>query len=193
MTVDRQQVQRAIEMLLSALGRGQEDHPELEGTPARVAALWADDLLDGYDVDVAELVRRESLPQAPGAGLVLLRGLAVSTVCPHHLLPSRGTADVVYAPGVAIVGLGTIGRVVDAFAHRFALQETIAQGVAASLVTHLGARGAGCRLAMSHTCLTIRGERQTDAVVETLSFAGSFSDPGPEQTLAALALTGHSP
>jgi GTP cyclohydrolase I len=193
MTVDREKARRAIELLLVALGRTHSDDPELEGTPARVAALWADELLDGYGIDIADMIRRESVPSAPGAGLVLLRGLAVSTVCPHHLLPARGIADVVYAPGRAIVGLGTIARIVDAFSHRLSLQETIGHDVAASFVTHLGALGAACRLAMSHTCLTIRGERQTDAVVETLSFAGTFSDPGPEQSLAAQALAGRSP
>jgi GTP cyclohydrolase I len=109
-------------------------------------------------------------------------------MCPHHLLPARGTATVLYQPGERIAGIGTVARLVDAFAHRLALQETIGANVASALVDHLGARGAACKLALTHACLASRGERQTAATVETLAFAGSFDRAGPDRDLAVTTL-----
>jgi GTP cyclohydrolase I len=189
MPVDAKKAAEAVHAFLRALGRDPDTDEELKDTPARVAEAWSKDLVDGYEVDVAKLLASEAAV-APGGsqGIVAVRGLSVSTICPHHLLPGRGTATVLYLPGARITGLGTLARLVDAFAHRLSLQETIAAEVARALVEHLGARGAACKLSMSHSCLASRGERQENAIVETIAFAGTFEHPGPDRDLAIAAL-----
>ena len=47
------------------------------------------------------------------------------SVCPHHLLPYHGFAQVAYVPGDRIIGFSNITRLVDCFAHRLVLQEEI--------------------------------------------------------------------
>jgi GTP cyclohydrolase I len=189
MPVDEKKAAEAVHLFLRALGRDPDRDEELKDTPARVARAWSEDLVDGYDIDVPKLLASESAPAPLGSrGLVALRGLAVATICPHHLLPGRGTATILYLPGARITGLGTLSRLVDAFAHRLSLQETIAGAVARALVEYLGARGAACKLSMSHSCLTVRGERQDSAIVETIAFAGTFEHPGPDRDLAIAAL-----
>jgi len=189
MPVDRIRAEKALFEFLRAMGRDPDQDADLAGTPGRVAEAWETDLIDGYDVDVPGLLAGESSP-APGgaAGLVAVRGLAVSTMCPHHLLPARGTAMVLYMPGARIAGIGTLARLVDAYAHRLALQEVIGASVASALVEHLGARGAACKIALSHSCLASRGERQPGATVETLALSGSFERAGPDRELAIAAL-----
>jgi GTP cyclohydrolase I len=189
MPFDRTRAEKAIFEFLRAMGRDPDHDPDLAGTPGRVAEAWATDLIDGYEVDVPRLLAGESLP-APtgGAGIVVVRGLTVSTMCPHHLMPARGTATVLYLPGARITGIGTLARLVDAYAHRLALQEVIGASVASALVEHLGARGAACKIALSHSCLASRGERQPAATVETLSLAGSFDRAGSDRDLALAAL-----
>ena len=189
MPVDRTKAERAIFDFLCAMGRDPHRDAELAGTPARVVDAWTRDLIDGYDVDVPGLLAGESSP-APGgaAGLVAVRGLAISTMCPHHLLPARGTAMVLYMPEARIAGIGTLARLVDAYAHRLALQEVIGASVASALIEHLGARGAACKISLSHSCLASRGERQPAATVETLALAGSFDRAGPDRDLAVAAL-----
>jgi GTP cyclohydrolase I len=190
MAVDQTEAAKAVHAFLRALGRDPDRDSDLAGTPARVAEAWAKDLVDGYDVDVAAMLASESLPAPASAGLVAVRDLSVSTICPHHLLPGLGTGAILYLPGARITGLGTLARLLDAFAHRLSLQETIAASVAGALVEHLGARGAACKLSLSHRCLTSRGERQEHAVVDTIAFAGSFERPGPDRDLALAALAG---
>src|SRR6185369_5492580 len=115
--VDRKAAARAIDDFLRALGYDLTG--ELEGTGERVADAWADDLVEGEATDAAAVLREGSLKtDADGVGLVLLRDIPVSTMCPHHLLPAHGTALVAYLPGDRIAGIGTIAHVVDVLAHR---------------------------------------------------------------------------
>jgi GTP cyclohydrolase I len=190
MAVDEIKAAKAVHAFLRAIGRDPDGDPDLRDTPARVADAWAKELVDGYDVDIAGLLMSESasVPSA-SPGLVGVRGLSVATMCPHHLLPARGTAAVLYVPGELITGLGTLARLVDAFAHRLTFQEAIASAVAGALVEHLGARGAACKLSLSHSCLASRGERQDAAIVDTIAFAGSFDRAGPDRDLVLATLS----
>jgi GTP cyclohydrolase I len=149
---------------------------DLEKTPERVAEAWAQDLLDGYRHDPAEILR-EAMPSAGGA-LVAVTGIDFHSVCPHHLLPSRGLAHVAYVPGDRVVGFGQLARLVDALAHRLVLQEDLARQIAQALMEHLGARGAACVLEAEHLCLSVRGERRAGARVHAEAYAGALAREG---------------
>lgn len=189
MPPDRARAAQAIADFLEALGHPVGSDPELAGTPERVASAFLDELLEGYAVDVPGLLRAESsMAVDANAGLVAVRDIAITTVCPHHLLPARGLASVVYEPHARVAGIGTISRVVVAYARRLTLQETIGARITEALVTELGARGAACRLVLTHECLASRGERQSGARVETVAFAGSFDASAEARGLALMAL-----
>jgi GTP cyclohydrolase I len=165
----------------------------LAGTPARVAEAWRDDLLDGYRSDPAAILR-QAMPSR-GRALVAVTGLDFHSVCPHHLLPSRGLAHVGYLPGGRVPGFGQVARLVDALAHRLVLQEDLARQVAEALVAHAGARGAACVLEAEQSCLTVRGERRPRARVRVEAFAGAMArDRGLQRRfLSAVAQAGASP
>ena len=165
---------QALRGFLLALGLPLDTDPELSDTPARVARAWRDELLDGYRRSPAEVLA-EALPSAEQS-TVVLTGVTFTTMCPHHLLPCAGTAHVGYLPGGRIVGLGALVQLVECFAHRLVLQETLGRQVVEALVEHLGARAAGVVLEGRHACLSQRGERQAAATVVTHSFAGRWAD-----------------
>src|SRR5690348_3777280 len=144
--MDREAAARAIDDFLRALGRDPEREPELSGTGARVAAAYADELAIGYAVDVDALLAQNVFPGT--SELVVVRDIPVTTTCPHHLMPAMGLATVAFAPEEHLVGVGTVARVVDAFARRFALQEQIGERTVAALQKHLAPRWAGCRLSL---------------------------------------------
>jgi GTP cyclohydrolase I len=170
MAMDRNAAAGAIEAFLAALGRDPAREPELVGTGARVAAAWADELLSGYGVDIDALLAENVLPGT--TEIVAVRDIPVSTTCPHHLVLSSGFATVAFAPAERLVGVGTLARVVDAFARRLALQEQIGEQVVAVLRKHLSPRWVGCRMVLSHGCMTARGERAHGARVETVALSG---------------------
>lgn len=169
--MDKAAAARAIDAFLLALGRDPAAEPELRGTGARVADAFADELCRGYAVDVAALLRENTLEVA-ASGVVLLRDIAVSTTCPHHLMVATGVATVAYAPRGKILGVGAIARVVDAFSQRLALQEAIGEDVARALDAHLAPAWILCRIVMAHGCMTARGERRHGARLETVAVRG---------------------
>ncbi len=164
----------AVSRLLDAVvPDGERAGSELRGTPERVAEAWLEDLVDGYRADPARILA-DAMP-ARGKDLVAVTGIDFHSMCPHHLLPSRGVAHVAYVPGGRVTGFGQLARLVDCFAHRLVLEEDLARQVAEALVRHLGARGAACVLDAEQTCLTIRGERRRDARAHAQCFLGAMA------------------
>lgn len=190
--VDRRAAARAIEDFLRALGHVPEG--DLQGTGERVADAWADDLLKGESIDAGAVLREGAIEMPGGGGLVVLRDLAVTTMCPHHLLPALGTALVAYLPEDRVAGIGTLAHVVDALSRRLTLQERIGADVVDLLTRELGARGALCRLVLTHSCLVARGERKAGTLVETIAVAGTFAHASSDRDLvfATLAQTGRA-
>jgi len=185
--VDRKAAARAIEDFLRALGH--EIEGDLAGTGERVADAWADDLLEGESIDAAAVLREGAIEAGPHErGLVVIRGLSVTTMCPHHLLPGHGTGLIAYLPGDRVAGIGTLGHILDALARRLTLQERIGGQVVELLVSELGARGALCKLSLTHSCLVARGMRKAGALVETIAVAGAFAEATAERDLAFAAI-----
>ena len=187
--MDKSAARAAIAEFLRALGRDAASEPELAETPARVVDAFADELLSGYAVDRRALVAEGSTVTETPAGIVALRDLSVATVCPHHLMPGLGHANVVYRPGARVLGLGAIARLVDACARRLVLQETIAEDVVASLLELAGARGAYCEVTLVHGCLSARGACQTNARATSIVRRGELSE---SEVLLSLGLGGHA-
>jgi GTP cyclohydrolase I len=164
----------AIHDLLVAAGVEIEG-TELEKTPARVASAWISSLLDGYRVDPADLFA-ETYPVPPGPkGPVLLKGVPFHGLCPHHLLPFYGRAHVAYLPGKKLASLSSLARLVDAYAHRLEIQETVTRQIAEALTKHLKAEGAAVALETDQLCLTMRHPERKGATTITQHFTGAFA------------------
>lgn len=168
---------------------GHEASGELARTPELVAQAWCEDLLEGYGIDPAEVLRDSSVVVcAERPSLVVLRALPVTTVCPHHLLPATGEATVMYLPERKAAGFGAIVRALHGITRRLTFQEHAGAEVAHLIVEQLQARGALCHLRLVHGCMVARGARVSGASVESLALAGSFTELGPDRELALAAL-----
>ena len=84
---DPQAFEAAITALLCACGVAPEG-AHTGRTPQRVRELWERRLLGGYAMDPAQALGEGFAD--PRADLVIVRGIAVHGVCPHHLVPFRG-------------------------------------------------------------------------------------------------------
>lgn len=189
MSVDREAAEAAIAAFLRAMG---QDGSELAGTPARVTAAFADELLVGDSMDVEALILEGSEQMAGESDPVLVDGIFTATVCPHHLLVAQGTSLVAYQPGARVLGLGTISRLVQACSRRLVLQEEIAQSIVGALMTHAGALGAFCRIELNHTCLQARGAEEHAAKTVTWSGLGSLSEPAHLEAVLGRTLSATS-
>jgi GTP cyclohydrolase I len=169
--VDRAAAAAAIESFLRAIGRDPATEPELQGTGARVAAAFLDDLTRGYGVDATELLARDALDGT--SDVVVARGLTIATTCPHHLMSAWGTATVAFAPRHRLVGVGAIVRALDAVSRRLTLQETIGQELVRAVEAALEPRWAACRIVLTHGCMVARGRGHAGAQIETVALSPS--------------------
>jgi GTP cyclohydrolase I len=176
--VDPAGASAAVTGFLDALGLPPEVRggADLDGTPERVAEAWLGDLVDGYGRAPAEVLA--GALASPSRDLVAVTGIDFHSVCPHHLLPSRGVAHVAYLPGGRVVGFGQIVKLVDCLAHRLVLQEDLAVQITEALVEHVGARGAACLLDTEQLCLTVRGERRARTRAHAEAYAGALARDG---------------
>lgn len=163
--------ERAVADLLRACGVAPEG-AHTGKTPKRVRELWERRLLGGYALDPAEVLGVGFAD--PREDMVVVRGIAVHGVCPHHLVPFRGIAHVAYIPGGRLHGFGRIARLVDAIGHRFTYQEWMTRDIADALVQHGQAQGAACVIEAEQLCLLLGEDRRGDERVYTQAFAGCF-------------------
>ena len=164
--------ERAVGDLLKACGLS-ADGVHTGHTPRRVRELWERRLLGGYALDPAEVLGAGFAD--PREDMVVVRGIAVHGVCPHHLVPFRGIAHVAYIPGGRLHGFGRIARMVDAIGHRFTYQEWMTRDIADALVQHGQARGAACVIEAEQLCLLLGEDRRGDERVYTQAFAGCLA------------------
>ncbi len=182
--------ERAIADLLSACGVT-PDSAHTGKTPKRVRELWERRLLGGYALDPAEVLGEGFAD--PRQDMVVVRGIAVHGVCPHHLVPFRGTAHVGYVPGGRLHGFGRIARLVDAIGHRFTYQEWMTRDIADALVTHGKAQGAACVIEAEQLCLLLGEDRRGDERVYTQAFAGCFTHDAPLRSEFMQSIVGRAP
>ncbi|HQZ02439.1 MAG TPA: GTP cyclohydrolase I FolE [Thauera sp.] len=168
---DAQAFERAITDLLNACGI-EPDSAHTGRTAQRVRELWQKRLLGGYDLDPAEVLGEGFADER--RDMVVVRGIAVHGVCPHHLVPFRGVAHVAYIPGGRLHGFGRIARLVDAIAHRFTYQEWMTRDIADALMQHGKAAGAACVIEAEQLCLLLGEDRRGDERVVTQAFSGEF-------------------
>lgn len=198
MPIDRAAAANAIDAFLRAIGRDPSREPDLVGTGARVADAYVDELCAGYGVDTRALLSASVIPEIGGGGggggggqggLVVVRDVAVTTMCPHHLLPASGTATIAMLARERLVGIGTLVSLVEAHARRLTLQERIGEAVVADIEAVLAPEWVGCRLVLVHGCMVSRGERAVGSRVETVALRGSaLSGSGTQGAHAVLGV-----
>ncbi len=163
--------ERAVTDLLRACGVN-PDSTHTGKTAQRVRELWQKRLLGGYAIDPAEALGEGF--EDSRQDMVVVRGIAIHGVCPHHLVPFRGVAHVAYIPGGRLHGFGRIARLVDAIGHRFTYQEWMTRDIAEALMIHGKALGAACIIEAEQLCLLLGEDRRGDERVVTQAFTGCF-------------------
>ncbi|HEX9578295.1 MAG TPA: GTP cyclohydrolase I [Myxococcales bacterium] len=173
---DRAALAKAIEDLLLACGA--ELDAETRNTPERVAKAFAEDLLDGYGRDPVETLRSSLVPAPRRGELVIVSQIDFHAMCPHHLLPYKGSAAVGYVADKMLVGFGKIAEATDALAHRLILQESLVHRLCEAVMAALSPLGAGVVITAEHGCMQVRGPKRRQSRVTVEAWAGVFEKDG---------------
>ena len=165
-------IEDSVSKFLSALGV--VDNPDVLGTPERVAELWTENLLSGYATDPKTLFD-DYIDDTNGA-IVCLVGIPFHGVCPHHLVPYFGTADIAFEPNGRIVGLGTVEKLIATLSRRLSLQEELTAAIADALKEYLHAHGSCVRVTAQHLCFMLRGREPRGTRVVTYAGRGTLQN-----------------
>ncbi|WP_107655902.1 GTP cyclohydrolase I FolE [Nocardia suismassiliense] len=178
---DMAAAENAAAAFLEALGIAL-DSESLRDTPRRMAQGYAE-LFTPRAFDLTTFPNDENYDE-----LILVRNVALRSVCEHHLLPFVGTAHIGYLPGERIIGLSKLARVAEHFACRPQLQERLTKQIADWLAEHLRPRGVGVVIQAEHSCMTLRGVQSIGSATVTSTLLGTLrEDPRSRQEFFALA------
>ena len=172
--VSRAHAEDAVRTLLRWAG----DEPKREGlldTPGRVVDAYAE-WFAGYKEDPQEYLARTFEEVAGYDEMIVLRDIQFESFCEHHMAPIIGRAHVGYVPDGKVVGISKLARVVDAFAHRFQVQEKMTAQIATCISEVLHPRGVGVVVDAVHQCMTTRGVHKRGVSLVTSQMLGSFRD-----------------
>ena len=179
----------AVRELLVAIGED-PDRDGLQATPGRVARMFAEVTVGASEEPSRHLT---TTFEADHDEIVLVRDIAFSSMCEHHLLPFIGRAHVGYIPGAdgRITGLSKLARLVDGFARRLQVQERLTTQIANAIEEVLEPAGVIVVLEAEHLCMSIRGVAKPGATTVTSAIRGHFRDD-PRGRAEALSLI-HAP
>lgn len=187
-TMDHEKIEDAVRTILAAVG----ENPDREGlldTPARVARAYAE-LLRGYEEEPAHHLERQFAVDHDE--MIIVRDIAFSSMCEHHMLPFIGKAHVAYLPGPdgKVCGLSKLARVVDGYAKRLQVQERLTSQIADAIGNRLEAAGVLVVLEAEHLCMTMRGVQKPGALTTTSAVRGLLKRSAATRA-EALGLIGH--
>ncbi len=170
----RAEAESAIRTMLRWAG----EDPEREGlldTPARVVRAY-EEFFRGYAEDPVSILARTFEEIEGYDEMVVLRDIRIESHCEHHMVPIIGRAHVAYLPNTRVVGISKLARVVDAYAHRFQIQEKLTAQIANTINDVLQPRGVAVMIEANHQCMSTRGVHKPGASMITSRMLGAFRD-----------------
>lgn len=148
----------------------------LRNTPARAARAF-EFLTRGYQQSLDEVVNG-ALFDSDTDEMVLVKDIELYSLCEHHLLPFIGKCHVAYIPQGKVLGLSKIARIVDMYARRLQIQESLTKQIAEAVLDVTGGRGIGVIIEAKHLCMMMRGVEKQNSVMTTSVMLGSFRKEG---------------
>jgi len=176
---------------LNALGFDYKSDPQTVDTPKRVAKAWLKDLIIGSVSDAPEVTIFPN--EEKYDGVVIQTGIPVVSLCAHHNLPFIGYASVAYVPKDNVVGLSKLNRIVDWFARRPQMQESLTQQIHKFLSEKLECDSVAVSIASKHMCCSNRGIKHPTSTMTTNKFSGVFMESNNlirEEFLHAIQING---
>ncbi len=164
-------LENLIRELLKELG----ENPDREGlvmTPSRVAKSLRF-LTQGYDQSPQEIINGAKFTEKY-TEMIVVKDIALYSLCEHHLLPFWGHAHVAYIPNKKIIGLSKIARLVEVYARRLQVQERMTTQIAETLKDSLKPLGVGVVIEAEHLCMQMRGVQKRGSRAVTSAMLGCF-------------------
>ncbi|MCB1708596.1 MAG: GTP cyclohydrolase I FolE [Halioglobus sp.] len=157
--------------IIEAIGEDLE-RPGLADTPKRAAKAF-EFLTRGYGQSVDDVVNNALFP-SDSSEMILVQDVELYSLCEHHLLPFIGKCHVAYIPTGKVLGLSKVARIVDLYARRLQIQESLTSQIAETIMAVTDAEGVGVIIEAKHMCMMMRGVEKQNSVMKTSAMLGCF-------------------
>ena len=107
-------------------------------------------------------------------GMVVMKDIAMSSLCAHHLLPFTGMAHIGFLPGKKLCGASKLIRALEKFSSKPQTQEKLTLELIEFLDKKLEPKGVGVVIEAAHDCMRIRGVKNPSSVMITSELRGVF-------------------
>ena len=170
----REEAMNAVKTLIAWAG----DNPSREGlieTPKRVVDAYKE-FFEGYTLNPDEILSKTFEEVEGYDEMVLIKNIRLESHCEHHIVPILGIAHVAYMPNKRVVGISKLARLVDVYAKRLQIQETLTSQIAETIQRVLDPLGVAVIIDASHQCMTTRGVHKPESSTVTKRMLGVFKD-----------------
>ena len=170
----REEAMNAVKTLIAWAG----DNPNREGlieTPRRVVDAYTE-FFEGYKLNPEEILSKTFEEVEGYDEMVLIKNIRLESHCEHHIVPILGIAHVAYMPNKRVVGISKLARLVDIYAKRLQIQETLTSQIADTIQRVLDPLGVAVIIDASHQCMTTRGVHKLESSTVTKRMLGVFKD-----------------
>lgn len=175
--MDLKRIEKAVKELLYGLGED-PDREGLKETPKRVAKMYAE-VFEGIQYsnhEIAEMFGKK-FTEATNSSDVIMKDITVFSYCEHHLaLMYDMTVNVAYIPNGKVLGLSKIARICEMAAKRLQLQERLTNDIAEIISEAADTPDVAVQITGSHSCMTARGIKNTEARTTTRVFLGKYKE-----------------
>lgn len=164
----------AITDMLLALGVSPDDE-NFKETPRRFGSYLVSHFISKEATKRVIEDVQGSIFSSQANDMIIQKNIHLNSLCPHHLLPILYTADVSYIPEGKVIGLSKLSRLAEITLKQPLVQETATVLLADILQRTLHTKHVAVYLKGVHTCMTVRGVKQHDAVTITSAIRGHFA------------------
>lgn len=184
-----EKIAAGVRLILEGIG---EDPTRLGivETPRRVAEMYSE-ICGGIHEDAASEIK--VIPAETHDEIVMVKNIAIASICEHHLIPFTGVAHIAYIPKDGrIVGLSKLARIADIYARRPQVQERLTTQIAELLYQgELKPKGVMVVIEAVHLCMVMRGIKKHGATTITSAVRGVFRKDERTRIEAMLFLSGN--
>lgn len=173
--MDTEKLAGHYESILHGIGENPQ-REGLRGTPLR-AATAMQFLCRGYQQSLEEIVNG-ALFDSENDEMVIVKDIELYSLCEHHMLPFIGRAHVAYIPNGQVIGLSKVARIVDMYARRLQIQESMTRQIAESVQAATNAQGVAVVIEAKHMCMMMRGVQKQNSTMYTSVMLGVFRESG---------------
>lgn len=169
--MDKKRIEDAVRNIIEAIG---EDSMRdgLVDTPKRIANMLSE-LFSGLEENPNEHVK--AVFDSKYENVILLKDIDFVSCCEHHFLPFYGKIHVAYIPkNGKVIGLSKIVRIINCFAKKPQIQESLTNQIAEFLYEKLNAEGVLIVIEAEHMCMKIRGVKNNTAKTITECSLGLY-------------------